>query len=264
MDKVHIFIAVHKECTVLKGKGYIPIQVGRARTGLCLDMPGDDTGDNISERNDQFCELTAQYWAWKNDDAEIKGLNHYRRYFVDKSLCYLTEEEILKILEQHEAILPYPVYKTKINDFLYRRNPDKSSKRLIALRSVLAVNHEKYLKAFDHYAYGYRQSFSNMLIARRDVFDRYSAWMFNVLEEYEALVGSDQLGPRELGFVGEYLLNVWMDTNNVDTVFYRTFNTESRRYSPMRTVFTDFLTGIGLYDVFCWCWHILDRVKDRY
>ena len=28
-----------------------------------------------------YCELTTQYWAWKNVDAEYIGFCHYRRYF---------------------------------------------------------------------------------------------------------------------------------------------------------------------------------------
>ena len=47
----------------------------------------DNTGDNISKKNPNYCELTGQYWIWKNVDSsadEITGLIHYRRYFTDR------------------------------------------------------------------------------------------------------------------------------------------------------------------------------------
>ena len=44
-------------------------------------MLRDDTGEHISDRNRRYCELTTQYWAWKNVTADIYGFCHYRRYF---------------------------------------------------------------------------------------------------------------------------------------------------------------------------------------
>jgi len=40
----------------------------------------DDTGSNISEKASRFGELSVQYWAWKNHEADYYGLCHYRRY----------------------------------------------------------------------------------------------------------------------------------------------------------------------------------------
>lgn len=69
MEKVKILVACHKPGEVYHDDVYIPMHVGRAVSKFkdeMADMLGDDTGDNISEKNAKYCELTAQYWAWKN------------------------------------------------------------------------------------------------------------------------------------------------------------------------------------------------------
>ena len=48
---------------------YLPVQMGHAiHPGI--GYIGDDTGENISERNGNFCELTGLYWAAKNLDSD--------------------------------------------------------------------------------------------------------------------------------------------------------------------------------------------------
>ena len=63
-------------------------RVGTALNGTKLQgMRHDDDGDNISQKTKTYCELTAQYWAWKNEDADYYGFFHYRRYLAfDPSL----------------------------------------------------------------------------------------------------------------------------------------------------------------------------------
>ena len=48
---------------------------------------GDNTGDNISEKKYRYSELTVQYWAWKNQNADYYGLCHYRRYLIFRNAC---------------------------------------------------------------------------------------------------------------------------------------------------------------------------------
>jgi hypothetical protein len=83
MNKVSIYIAYHKESHFVQNEVYVPIQVGRALSNKVLpNIIGDDTGDNISRLNPTYCELTATYWAWKNDkDSDYIGICHYRRFF---------------------------------------------------------------------------------------------------------------------------------------------------------------------------------------
>ena len=76
-----IYVAYHKPSSMIEGPSIRPIHVGRALAIRPLGgMIGDDTGDNISVGNGPYCELTALYWAWKNDTASNRiGLMHYRR-----------------------------------------------------------------------------------------------------------------------------------------------------------------------------------------
>ncbi|MDE5944144.1 MAG: DUF4422 domain-containing protein [Rikenella sp.] len=79
-------MAYHKPAPIVSGSVYRPIHVGKALSEV--DIPGtigDDTGDNISRKNPLYCEMTAAYWAWKNDrDSDYIGLCHYRRVFSMK------------------------------------------------------------------------------------------------------------------------------------------------------------------------------------
>ena len=84
-NNVKIFVCYHKNTPIYKSECIIPIHVGKANTELELDMIKDNTGDNISERNASWCELTALYWIWKNVQADYYGLFHYRRFLNFKN-----------------------------------------------------------------------------------------------------------------------------------------------------------------------------------
>ena len=90
MSKTVIMVCAHKRDACLAEPPYLPVQVGRAIAREDLGYTGDDSGENISAKNRNYCELTAQYWAWKNrSDADYIGLCHYRRYFDFGSLSLI-------------------------------------------------------------------------------------------------------------------------------------------------------------------------------
>ena len=80
-------MATHKRYWMPNDSIYFPLQVGAAvnktKSGkpLSLGYSKDSTGDNISSKNANYCELTGLYWAWKNMSADYLGLVHYRRHF---------------------------------------------------------------------------------------------------------------------------------------------------------------------------------------
>lgn len=84
MEKsIKILVAHHKEGLIINNNVYLPIQVGNVlHQDVKLGIQGDDEGENISDKNSIYCEMTAWYWAWKNLKADYIGLCHYRRYFT--------------------------------------------------------------------------------------------------------------------------------------------------------------------------------------
>ena len=87
---VKIIVATHKKYQMPKDDMYLPLHVGaegkKDANGNELDLgyAKDNSGDNISNLNSSFCELTGLYWAWKNIDTDYIGLAHYRRHFSMK------------------------------------------------------------------------------------------------------------------------------------------------------------------------------------
>ena len=135
-NDVTILVCCHKNDFCHKGEGFYPIQVGKAlHPELDLGIPGDDTGDNISTKNPNYCELTAHYWLWKNGPkTKYVGLNHYRRYFdfysnlpywvprknvreCEASNLNFVIPDLDKIFRKYDIILPRKtVYPTSLAD----------------------------------------------------------------------------------------------------------------------------------------------------
>lgn len=87
--KIHIAVACHKPSRLPNNELLVPVQVNSSCAKNRMEMAHDDEGDNISRKNPEYCELTAQYWEWKNVEADYYGLCHYRRF-----LCFKTQENV--------------------------------------------------------------------------------------------------------------------------------------------------------------------------
>lgn len=88
LERIQILVACHKASVLPCNELFLPIHVGAANASGLLPIVRDDTGDNISPKNPSYCELTAQYWGWKNLCADYIGLCHYRRY-----LCFAPTQD---------------------------------------------------------------------------------------------------------------------------------------------------------------------------
>ena len=85
MTDIKLLVAMHKAYRLPENALYYPIQVGGIHIPGMEKALRDNTGENISDKNKSYCELTALYWGWKNLPADYLGLVHYRRYFAKKA-----------------------------------------------------------------------------------------------------------------------------------------------------------------------------------
>lgn len=200
---------------------YLPVQAGRA---LHAPLPyvGDDTGESISEKNIHYCELTCLYWAWKNLDADAIGLCHYRRYFAgkhggDKWSCLLTEAQAEKLLRKTSMVLPkkrnYWI-ETGYSQYAHAHHEED----LIVTRVILEEKWPEYVPAFDRTLSRTTGHRFNMFLMRRDLLDQYCSWLFQVLGELEARLDIstyNDYDKRVFGFIGERLLDIWVETEQI-------------------------------------------------
>lgn len=205
-----IYVMTHKEYTKPESGIYKTLHVGKA-LGSDFGYAGDDTGDNISAKNKNYCELTGIYWIWKNVKCDVVGICHYRRYFVhDEEL--LQKEYIEKVLENYDIIVPNSSF-TKYSSVGEHYEKEHHWKDMLICRDVISEQCPEYLDAFDLCMNCNLFSLGNMVITRKDIFDSYCTWLFDILFEVERRVdisGYDAFQARIMGYLSERLFRVWL------------------------------------------------------
>ncbi|MCI8951133.1 MAG: DUF4422 domain-containing protein [Lachnospiraceae bacterium] len=182
------------------------IQVGAALTNIRIAHLTDCSGDHISEKNRQYCELTALYWIWKNAGAEYGylGLCHYRRRFTlsREDVDCLTSSDV-------DVVVTNPV--VNVPDVLTMYGKNHILKDWETMRDGIRKQCSQYL---DSLAYVETSNYYipyNMFIMKREVLNQYCEWLFPILEYCEAMCEprKDAYQNRFIGFLAERLMTVY-------------------------------------------------------
>lgn len=212
---VSIYVVAHKNAKFPNKEIYKPIQVGKAERFTSIS---DNTGENISEKNPNYCELTAAYWIWKNDnESDIVGLTHYRRYFFNSIFTnnlknVLSKEEIENYLEKYDIIIPK---KTRCLKYTVKEAYSKlhEIKDFEECRNIVEEKYPDYVKEFDEVA-NHKNIYScNIFISNKKLFNEYYKWLFDILFELEKrtdISNYSDYNKRIYGFLSERLFNVWL------------------------------------------------------
>lgn len=230
---IKIIIATHKKYKMPEQDIYYPLHVG-AKGKADLGYMKDSTGDNISEKNPYFCELTGLYWAWKNLNADFIGLVHYRRYFYLKKKrsanlydSILTSKEAQDLCQLYDVILPQKRH-YYIETIYSHYQHTHYSEQLDLTRTIIAEKYSSYLKSFDEIVHQTSGYMFNMFILNKNLLDAYCIWLFDILFELEKRITLENkyinnissYQARFYGRISEIIFNVWLkyqfDTGIID------------------------------------------------
>ncbi len=188
---------------------YTPIQVGAALTDIQVANIRDNVGENISERNVNYSELTALYWIWRNVleqgcDKDYVGLAHYRRFLS------LSDDDLLRLRANDiDAVLPFPMpYEPDIEEHHKRYLSDTDWEALMrAMREI----HPEDMDAIEAVLKQDYMCNYNIMLAKPEVLRDYCEWLFPVLfrtEELSVPKGNER-ADRYIGYMGEMLTTLY-------------------------------------------------------
>lgn len=224
---IAIYVVTGKNVSHIVDPCYHYIFVGDEKKAQ-EDMLTDATGDSIADKNPYYCELTALYWLWKNQELDdYVGMCHYRRFFdlQDTSGKWIVKqasavadiaEEIsakraVELLMQYDVILPVHAalaYTVEQDYCMAHRRQDWEE-----MKRVLKEMYPDYIPAAEKVFQSNRVHFYNMFVMRRDLFKSYMKWLFDILSEVEARIQipyDDKVQRRVFGYLAERLFNVYI------------------------------------------------------
>lgn len=231
---IKFLIATHKMYWFPSQKYYMPLHVG-SKEKDDLGIMRDDTGINISNKNDNFCELTGMYWAWKNLQCDVIGICHYRRYFDFKrenkfirqrNICIsnkayiescieIDEARINQILNKYDMILPKHQY--FINGLKHQYLKIHKQDDLDKTIEIVTQIYPEYKNTLDQFCSMHNVYLYNMIICTKTIYDSYMEWLMPILFELEhnIQVSEDSYQKRVIGFISERLLNWYLLQNDL-------------------------------------------------
>ena len=207
----------------------LPLYVSYVAEGLI----SDGSGENISQLNPYFCELTVLYWIWKNYKCDFVGLYHYRRYLTytpdnamlqprnqlevditEDNIQHLTSinqlEALRKMLNVFEVIIPRKFTQLPSVSVLYQGLHEPAP--WLAFLRVIKRKYPNQSWAVDFFNTSKSTTVCNMFVTNWNIFDAYCQDLFDITTEVFKELGSpySSRDNRYPGFLAERFLGFWL------------------------------------------------------
>jgi hypothetical protein len=180
----------------------VPIQAGAEPAGIRICEQLDNDGDNISNKNKQYCEASAMYKVWKSASTAWVGIEHYRRHLL------VTPDMLSNDID---VILPLPYICYPNTTAQFRRFVGEEIVNALhkSLKELYRDEYETYARCLNgkyHCAY-------NLIVARKEVFGKFCEWAFNTTNHIETFALQSVAETRALAYVMEQLTSIYFIAN---------------------------------------------------
>lgn len=229
-SRVQIFQTFHKDYPSNPAAEWLrPVGVGGYRHE---GFASDASGVNIAALNPSYCELTVQYWAWKNTHSDYVGFCHYRRlmnFVIDQTwlapgnsslpldqgmVDYLSSpaqlQRLQALLGHWDVIVPRQVKTVPSIEHQYLACVERAPWE--AFLRVLKLVYADYPGVEQYFRLAPQAPMWNMFVMRRDLFEVYCRDLFLVMDAVYEQIGTpyDAYQNRYPGFLGERFLGLWL------------------------------------------------------
>lgn len=215
-ESLTVFVATHVKCDPPNNPIYVPLHVGK-HGKPDLGYLGDDTGENISDLNFLYGELTGLFWIWQNiHDLDYVGLCHYRRYFINSQRQAMEKREYISLLGEYDAIVPR--HAECEGNYYQHFIRSHNSKDLDAVERALKRLYPDYGEAYEAAMSGTTYYGGNLVVTRLSVLKAYAEWLFNIFAEASDEIdvsGYDNYHRRVYGFLSEQMFYVFALANGL-------------------------------------------------
>lgn len=227
---IRMLMCTHKLSTFLPPL-FEAIQCGAALNSAISDTIPDNTGDNISAWNREYCELTAHYFAWKNIQADYYGFCHYRRFFCaqDSTTSAYLARGVLSEKERTVLLRDEEYWRSFIQecDIIAPKSEDMGitvGEHYCTSRYHYAEDLELFMELIrskapqlcdvaEEYLAQRRQYFCNMFVMKAELFREYCDLLFGILAEFDKrkTLHGDFQSDRTDGYLGELFTGIYIN-----------------------------------------------------
>lgn len=250
MPEIKIFVShrIDINSELVDNPLYVPMRCGAVFDNENpMNIEGDDTGDNISEKRMSYCEFTVQYWAWKNAKADYYGLCHYRRYLAfadkqfktdefnmihsaeltpsqEKKLGLLDNRKMAHLISQYDIVtsqyadvrrIPLPKGHAETVRELWEAHDGLFFEKYIIdeMFGIIERRFPQYLQSAREYFDGSLHRGFNCFVMKKELFSRMCEFQFAVMDEIAERIdttGYTQTMKRSPAFIGEMLYGIFI------------------------------------------------------